>query len=526
MVPLARTLGLAVAICVAPFTRALAQGPVYIPIDDPASSIVDALVARGGLPSLSAIERPYLASSVRDAVDTALARVDRGAASLVGPRRWYAAAARAAVRYSPATVARSGPAATVGRDAAAASIDLEPFVTAQTTGQRELMLARKPGGAYPGADVRLALEASNFAAVSRLRIDRSLRADPEFAGKKDRAVASRMEEAYLGARWRYVTLVTGRVSRSWGPAPLDGLQVGSYADSYDHLYFRLGVDALSLTSIVARLDDISTGSDTVSQRYFTAHRLGVRWRGLDVAATEAIIYGGPGRGFEPSLANPASLLNLAQYTDRQSLNVNYGLDVAWRTNGRGLYAAQFLLDDFQLDKCGTNCEEPPSIGLTLLAEAVPTGTAARVFGSYTRVSNLTYRAPNSWERYTYLGLGLGRGQSDYDETRGGIELAPPLGGPLRIYAAFRRQGAGDYRLPFPLPSEYAATPAIFAGVVERVERVGAQWTNEGRLSLTTDIGYQRSTNADHVPGRSRNGFEGRVRVSLMPALSFARVINQ
>ena len=526
MVSLSWTSGLTVALAFMLAADADAQAPVYIPLDDPAAAIVDALVARGALPSLSAIERPYLASSVRDALDTALARSDRGAASLVAPRRWYEAASRAARRYSPSQVGAAASDSTVRQRALVGTAELEPFFTAQTTGRRELMLGRTPGGGYPGADVRLGVQVANFAAVSRLRIDRSLKADPEFAGKKDRSIASRMEEAYLGARWRYVTLVSGRVARNWGPAPLDGLQVGSYADSYDHLYFRLGVDALNLTSVVARLDDISIGADSTAQRYFTAHRLAIRWRGLDVAATEAIIYGGSGRGFEPSLANPASLLNLAQYTDHQAMNVSYGLDAALRTNGRGLYAAQFLLDDFQLDKCGTNCEEPPSTGMTLVAEAVPTGTSARAFGSYTRVANLTYRAPNPWERYTYLGLGLGRGQSDYDELRGGIELAPPLGGPLRVYGAFRRQGAGDYRLPFPAPSQYAATPAIFAGVVERVERVGAQWTSAGRLALTTDIGYQRATNADHVTGRTRSGFEGRVRVALMPALSFTRVLTQ
>jgi hypothetical protein len=498
------------------------QSPVYIPIDGPASQFVDALVARGALPSLSALERPYPAGAVRDAVDSALARADRGAISLTAPRRWYDAASRAAIRY--AGPGASGDSAAVGRGLAA-SAEVDPFFTAQSTGHRELMLGDKPGGGYPGADIRLALGAGNFAAVSRLRLDRALRVDPEFAGKKDRATAARMEEAYLGAQWRYVTLVTGRVSRSWGPAPLDGLQVGSYADSYDHLYFRLGTSGLNLTSIVARLDDMAIGTDTVAQRYFTAHRIGARWRGLDVAATEAIIYGGPGRGFEPSLANPASLLDLAQYTDHQSLNVSYALDAAFRTTGHGLYGAQFLVDDFQVDNCGTNCSEPSSIGVTLLAEAVPTGTMARAFGSYTRVNNLTYRAPNPWERYSYLGVGLGRGQSDYDELRAGLELAPPLGGPLRLYAATRRQGEGDYRLPFPRPAQYATTPAIFAGVVEHTHRAGAQWTTSGRIALTADVGYDWTRNADHVAGRTRNGFVGRMRIALDPALVFTRSLT-
>lgn len=494
-------------------TPAHAQRVAYIPLDDPAMATIDALVARGALRGLSSLDRPYYAAAVRDAAAAALG--DSSGGTLAGPRAWYEQARAAGERYA-------GRAMQPGD----ASLELDPFFTAQTTGHRELLLGTPDRSVEPGADVRFALDAENIGAVARMRIDRALKRDPEFAGKKDRSVAARMEEAYIGGKWRYVALVTGRVSRNWGAGPLDGLQVGTYADSYDHVYLRLGTDAVNLSSIVARLDDMTLGPDSVAQRYFTAHRLALRWRHLDVAASEAIVYGGRARGFEPSLANPMTVLNLSQYDAHQSMNVNYALDLALRTAAHGMYAAQFLLDDFQVDKCGTNCTEPSSNGLTLLAEAVPTGTIARAFGSYTRVTNLTYRAPNPWERYSYLGLGLGRGQSDYDELRAGLELAPPLGGPLRLYAASRRQGQGDYRLPFPVPAQYPTTPAIFAGVVEHVHRAGAMWSTSGRIALSADVGYDWMSNADHVAARSRNGFVARLRLTLSPALRWSRSFAQ
>ncbi|MFL5562234.1 MAG: hypothetical protein ACJ79K_12215 [Gemmatimonadaceae bacterium] len=515
-----------------------AQRIAYIPLDDPSMGVIDALVQRGALRGLSSIDRPYYAAAVRDAAVDALDVEDRFHAGLVAPRAWYQRAIASGEHYAgpdvrvhrcestlsdrPGVTNVSCVGGGTGMRAGDASIELDPFITAQTTGGRELLLGSEDKSAEPGADVRFGIDAENVGGVARLRIDRALKRDPEFAGQKDRSVAARMEEAYIGARWHYVSLATGRVSRNWGPAPLDGLQVGSYADSYDHLYLRFGTDALNISSIIARLDDMTLAPDSVvAQRYFTAHRLTMRWRQLEVAASEAIVYGGEARGFEPSLANPLAVLDLAQYTAHQSMNVNYGLDVALRTTGRGYYAAQFLLDDFQIDRCDPNCKEPASTGLTFVAEELPTGTSARAFGSYTRVTNLTYRAPNPWERYSYLGLGLGRGQSDYDELRAGIELAPPLGGPLRLYAASRRQGEGDYRLPFPAPADYAATPPIFAGVVEHVHRAGARWTMGGRVALDADLGYDWTANADHVAGRSRNGFVGRLRVTLMPALGFA-----
>ena len=519
---LRRAIVLVAIALVTPLGTARAQRVAYIPLDDPAMATIDALVARGALPGLSPIDRPYYASVVRDAAAEALALGDSTAAKLVAPRAWYEQAIAIGVHYAgPAMRATEQP-----MRAGDASVELDPFVTAQTTGGRELLLGTTDRSVEPGADLRFGLDAENVGAVARLRIDRALKRDPEFVGKKDRSVAARMEEAYVGARWHYVSLVSGRVSRNWGAGPLDGMQVGSYADSYDHLALRLGTDALNLSSIVARLDDMTLGPDSVAQRYFTAHRLAMRWRRLDVAASEAIIYGGVARGFEPSLANPLSVLNLAQYTDHQSLNVNYALDVALRTAGRGMYALQLLVDDFQVDKCSPSCKEPSSTGLALVAEAVPTGTAARAFGSYTRVTNLTYRTPQPWERYSYLGLGLGRGQSDYDELRAGIELAPPLGGPLRLYAASRRQGEGDYRLPFPVAAQYPTTPAIFAGVVEKVRRAGATWTTSGRIALTADAGYDWTTNTNHVAGRTRAGFVGRLRVALVPALRFAGSVAQ
>ena len=502
--------------------RATPRPSEYIPLDDPATATIDALVARGAFPSLSALERPYRAGDVLRALEPALAgdlTADAGRVRL----RWLRSVLRAACRYDPAPCERGDS------TALRASVSLTPYVTAQTTGRRELMLADSVGrGTYPGADLRVSLAGPSFVGVSRLRLDRSLHADPEFAGKSDRSVVARMEEAYLAARWRWVSLDAGRVARNWGPAPLDGLQLGHYADSWDHVQLVLGADALHLTTIAARLDDVRVATDTVAQRYLTLHRLAGRWRLLEVAATEAIVYGGPARGFDPGLTNPLALLNLAQYDEKKSLNASYGLDVALRTRTRGLWSGQLLVDDFQLDRCGAVCREPASLGGTVSVEALPLPAthAAAGFASWTRLNNLTYRTLSGWERYASLGLSLGRGQVDYEEARAGVELDPPSGGPLRLYAALRRQGEGDYRKRFPAVADYPTTPTIFAGVVERVTRAAAQWSSGERIGFSADVGWERAVNADHVAGRTRSGVVGRVKLSLRPALAIERRIAE
>ena len=498
-------LTLALACSAAP---ARAQGAAYVPLDDAVMPAVDALVARGALPALSSLERPYTAGALLRAADAALAEPHPATV-----KRWLRMVRRAATRH-----AAPGADSTVG-----VRLSVTPFVTAQTTGSRELMLPAGAGGTRPGGDAALAFGTDRFAGVGRLRVDQALKTDPEFVGKRDRAVAARMEDAYLTGRWRYAVLSYGRVARNWGPGALHGLQVGHYADSYDHLHARLGVDALNLSTIVARLDDMRVG-DSVAQRYFTAHRVAARWRNVEAAATETVVYGGVARGFEPSLANPLTVLNLLQYTDREALNVSYGLDLAVRTRF-GYAAGQLLLDDFQVDDCGPNCEEPPSVGYSLVAEGVPVAGPVRAFASYTRVTNLTYRSPLAWERYTWLDLGLGRGQSDYDEGRAGVELESPYGGPLRVYYARRRQGEGDYRAPFPAVSEYAETPEIFEGVVVGTNRVAAQWSMAGTISAFADIGYNWVLNAERIPARRDGGLEARVKLTAPLLLSLSRPIR-
>jgi hypothetical protein len=475
----------------------------YVPLDDPAYAFIDALLARGLLRGLSALDRPYTVAELRAAVDAApadsLGRV---------PRAWLRALDRAAAKYAP-------PPDDSAAHALRVRASLVPFATAQTGEEREQALARGDGGAYPGVWARASGVAGPAVAAARVSGDLSLKHDARYTGKTDRAVAGRVEDGYVAAQWRLGELFLGRQARSWGPHTHSGLLLGRDAFTYDHLHARVGPRRLRLDALVAKLDDISLGNDTVAHRYLSAHRLLGRWRGLEVAASEAIVYGGPGRGFEPSLANPLNVFNLAQYNEGESGNVSYALDVAWRPRRGGALSAQLLLDDFQVDACDDLCEEPPSIGVTLAAEGLPLAGDQRLFASYTRVTNLTYRTPQPFERYAILGAGLGRGFSDYDEARVGLDLALLEAAPLRAYVALRRQGEGDFRLPFPTPEEYARTPGFLAGTVTRVVRAAVSGGGRVRwLEVAGDVGYNHTRNAQHVAGRTTGGVEARVRVSV------------
>ena len=300
--------------------------------------------------------------------------------------------------------------------------------------------------------------------------------------------------------------------------------VSNGAYTYDHVYLRIGTDKLHLSSVVARLDDemVNFATDTMAQRFFTAHRLGGKIGSFEAGISESVIYGGIARGFQLNLSNPVSPVFLSQYSDGDKINVAFGADALWRASNGVMLGGQIYVDDFQIDKCSL-CGEPPGIGVTFTADGLPLAAGARGFASYTRVTSLTYRAPDRFERYTSRSVGLGQRNSDFDEVKFGVDVGPMLPAPVRVYAAYRRQGAGDYREPFPAIDQRNTWPLIFEGVVVNTFRVaasGALKLGDG-VEVSADAGVDHSTNDLRKAGATKTRFEGRLRVALEP--SWARI---
>ena len=476
-----------------------AQATAWLPLDDPAYLLVDALIARGQLRALSAIDRPYTTGELR----RALAGVDTTATSrtLVAWVREIDVALR---RFEPR------------RDSLpAARMSVYALGSAQTMAAGDPMREHRGATAEPGAGIRLVVGAGPAVAGARLQLDNRLKRDPDFGGSKLRGVAGRTEDAWVAGQWRYGHLFFGRQQRNWGPYTLPGLQLGSHAYSWDHVAGRLGTERLALTSIIARLDP--SAGDTTRERHVAMHRLSTRVGAVEIAASEAVVYGGVGRGTELAYANPLSLLQLAQYNEGRDGNVSYAADVAWRPRHGGVVAAQLFVDDVQIDRCDPACAEPPSYGVTATVEGMPLAGDQRWFAAYTRVSHLAYRTPQPWERHASFDVSLGRATSDYDETRAGVDIGVRQLPPLRLYAAYRRQGEGDYRDPFPQPDRYAETPAFLAGTPVRTLRVAlhggaVRW--RGRLGIVADVGFNVVRDRGHVAGDDWRGVQGSVRATL------------
>ena len=495
---------LAASLLAAP-APARAQASLYVPLDDIAYRYADALIARGELRGVSLLERPYTAAALAAGADTALGRTHSAVV------RSYAIALRTALqRYvvRGGTTSPSGPGFLANADV---------FATATTSGERELMQADTNRSVTGGVGFRLAMVAGPVVALVHPVVDNRLNNDPDFAGRKDRAIAGRTQDAYVAGQWEYAELFVGRIARNWGPYALTGMQLGSAPYTYDHLYLRAGTDAVHVSSLVAKLDD-AFEPDGVRARYFYTHRLGLRWRGLELAASEGYLATGIGRSYDLSLINPLNIYALSWRNERNSGNLSLGGTIGYRTPKAGAYTAELFIDDVQIDRCNPTCKEPSSYGGSISAEGVPLWRDQKLFASYSRLTGLAYRTPDVAETYASQGIGLGQAFSDYDEARVGVDLAAIPYVTLRAYGAYRRQGEGDYRLPFPAASTFATLPGFLLGTVEHVTRVGvsgAAMLAPG-LEATADVGINRLTNADHVPGATATRVAATGRVQWTP----------
>ena len=500
--------------CVVIPSAARAQASAYVPLDDIAYTYVDALIARGSFKELSTLERPFTERALRLAIDSARAREPGSVVS-----SYLDILDKAIEKYA----VRPGDSDTLAAQTFRARGTVDAYATAQTSGRRELMLSDRSRSLRPGGAIRLVMAGGPVVGFTRTLIDSRLNTDPEFAGRKDRKLAARTEDGYVSGQWKYGQLSFGRVARNWGPPMLQGLMLGDYAYTYDHLYGLIGNEKIHWSTVIARLDNLVLTSGPEIQRYFSIHRLALHLGNWELAGTESYVYSGVSRGFEPTLANPFNIFGLSWRNERQDGNLGLGGEVSVRSDRFGNLAGQVFIDDFQLDRgCNPNCKQPSSYALTLTADGLRLSGDQRWFASYTRVSNLAYRNRNPADGYEVFGVGLARGFSDYDEAKAGIDLAVVPKTPLHVYVAHRRQGEGSYNAAYPLPADYGTTPGIFSGVVMGVTRAAVSGVTRWRdFELVGDVGVNHTTNDQHVTGATHTGFDARIKVAIEPRWSIS-----
>jgi hypothetical protein len=418
----------ALALASAPLNAQSPAGP-WIPPGSRLDRTAAWLIAEGGLHGLDPLTRPWRFAALSRAVreqDT-LALSPSGRILFAG-----IAAELSAAGESTAVVLGLGAGAWRG-------------------GARDHLRADSAEGAGAMGGIWVHFVRGGMVAVLNPVFDARLRDDPDYTGKTDRFVAGRLETAYLALTGARGDLFAGRMARAWGPAPLEGLQLSRSAYALDQLAGTIRVGRLELTTIAQRLDDADTSAAVPVTRWFLAHRLSINLgRGSWLALTETGVYGGPGRGFEPSFHMPLGLGLLAEWNEQRNVNLLWGAEAHVALSRGWTLGAQAVLDDIQVDRSGLTDRRPVSGGITgAITAALPSAPVHATLG-YTRVQSLTYRnsfAP--YEMYASRNVGLGRNRADYDQLLVRVAARPSVQVEAGVDVSYIRQGAGDFRQAFP-----------------------------------------------------------------------------
>jgi hypothetical protein len=361
---------------------------------------------------------------------------------------------------------------------------------------------------------------------SRVSVDQSLFDDSNYLGRKDLSIAGRVEDSYLLAGFSFVSVYFGRTERNWSPFPDLSLVLSENPFSYDHLYLRIGGKRLSLKSFFARLSDLPSGQLGVEgeERYFAAHRLDFRlgsW--LQMGLFESAVCGGRGKGIDLSLLNPFTPYVVIENSTTRQLNSLFGFDIYLVPHPDLTISTQFLIDDVKLSLFGEPVfqgdeGEPNKFGLALGTTcADPLGlTGSLLRGRYLKVTNYTYNARDSLERYLEGGIGLGSIiGNDFDELMVSFDYFPVKSWTFAASTRYLRRGEGRISDPLPLEFESEDFPSP-SGVVEKHfsldisvrYQVSAAWFFRGGL------GFIDTRNVDHAKGTDERNMRGSARLQV------------
>ena len=479
---------------------AAAAGSRYLPLDDPAYEGIRILQEAGYLEGLNPLLHPYHRADVGDAV----AALDPGAMP-AGPAHW--------ARLLRAEFSTAGaPAAGAAEDRVRWGSWVEGGARGSTS--RRLDPVRPLGDAnkgWPYGRAEVGFSEGPLAADLVLLADRYLRDDPD--GFDPQRRIGRSETAYLSFAFPHGEIAVGRLARNWGMLGAPGLMVGSSPTPYPQIALAVEAGRFRLHSFLGELDTLET-----AKRYLAAHLMDLVWPNLVLSFGESILFAGDQPGFSIRHLLPIEVFYFDSDAPPHDVTQNLMLDwSAWWRRGPVQAYLEFLLDDVDLTPPKGADREPTSYAVTLGGRLTPGRSPVTLGLEYTRVSAWAYRTPNLIDRYSYLNRGLGANFSDFDRMRVFADWLPPVDG-LRLTPEVQvlRQGEGSFRLPDPDQAAYLASPNVFLGTIETTVR-GAltgryQPVRNGWIGW--DLGVNRTTDFEHVPGRDKTAFEGTAEVGV------------
>ncbi len=187
----------------------------------------------------------------------------------------------------------------------------------------------------------------------------------------------------------------------------EGLLFSEYNYSYDQIRLALHSKQMEISSFYLDLTDWPTGAGQ-AQRYLFGHRFTWKFAEGYFAFNDVMLYGGVKRQFKPALFNPFILFYPYQ-KNRGNVESNslmsFELYIPWNSY---VVFAEFLIDDYQVDKKVPGDLEPNEWGVNITVGKNEIFKNSDWKMNYTRVANRTFNAPEKeYEKYIYKNLPIG-----------------------------------------------------------------------------------------------------------------------
>lgn len=373
-------------------------------------------------------------------------------------------------------------------------------------------------GAWPWYRLGAWGEAGPFVAEARLLGDNYLADAPDGSGDPDgldpgQRRGGRTDHAYVTLEASGLSLLLGRLKRSWSLPGSGGLMVSDAPTPYPQLSLKLSLGSASITALTGELDTVLG-----QKRYLAAHRIDFASRRFVLSLGESVVYASPTGGLQFRYLNPVEVIFFDADNEPADLTVNVMLDAqVWSRVGEWVLAGEALLDDIDLDPKGQD-RAPTRYAIALLAQWAPRASPLGVSLVYQQVSSFAYRTSRGVDRYTFLERSLGDNYADYDRLTLAAEWHGSIRGlTLRPTVHFQRQGEGGVRTPFPpVYDDFRRSPSLFLGVTETTYRLGLRGRYQPNrfFWVAWDAGQNFVTNARHSPGNDISEFQAVAKVGV------------
>jgi hypothetical protein len=369
------------------------------------------------------------------------------------------------------------------------------------------------------------------------RIDGELGRDPRYDGKTWRGVSGFPENATLDYKTNDLGIRFGLERISWGYGNYGNLMFSNQAMPMTVIGFTYHRWIFDYEEVIGFLSPIKSELDSMQadisyftdqQRYLSAHSLTLRpVKSLSLSLREAVLYGGPGRRFEPVYTLPLLWYHGNQLNSRMDDNILMSAGLDYRLRGKFWLYGEFLVDDYQVDKSTRGDNEPNELAYLGGGEIydMPLRKISLSF-EYARVNDWTYNQGRPQNRYINNNFPVGFPTGpDGDIWNWRVSWWAYKNIRLSYTGLYRRQGEGRIDTPWTRPwlSVDNYSEKFPTGIVEKqiINGLNILAFDKNKFWGNMTLNYSDISNVGNVPGKDNNGWEFAIDVGYeLPHLSW------